>query len=136
MPVLGRSVKNQGRRAALWRCSRRAADLTGGLRKIRVGKFIANGQAQLVDRAALLEGNFAECIPGDIFKKHVIVAVEAVPPQLAAVSRGPLICYFSDTGTTVRLYVTSCTRWPKKLESDSPWKCSMCAPGLSGGRDA
>jgi hypothetical protein len=32
------------------------------LREIRVGKFVANGQAQLVDRAALLEGNFAEYI--------------------------------------------------------------------------
>src|SRR5215813_12334248 len=47
-----------------------------------------------------------------------------------------LLCYFSDTGTTVRSYVTSCSKWSKNLESDSPWKCSVCAPGLSGGRDA
>lgn len=79
MPVLGRSVKNQGRRAALWRCSRRAADLTGGLRKIRVGKFIANGQAQLVDRAALLAGSFAECI-------HPLAGVKAGYRSLSAVA--------------------------------------------------
>jgi hypothetical protein len=60
---------------------------------------------------------------------------EAVGAPRAAASRGPLICYFSDTDTTVRLYVTSCTKCPKTMESDSPWKCSTCGPGLSGGRE-
>ena len=42
-------------------------------------------------------------------------------PRLAAVLRGPLNCYFSDTGTTVRLYVTSFTKSPSSSEWDSPW---------------
>ena len=70
-------------------------------------------------------------------RKHLVVSWFQTRHLASRPScKAPLFCYFSDTGTTVRLYVTSSSKWSKNLESDSPWKCRMCAPGLSGGRNA
>lgn len=53
--------------------------LARGLSKIRcVGKFIANGQAEVVDGAVLLASDLAKHDPGGVFDEHGVEAVEAI----------------------------------------------------------
>src|SRR5260370_38789630 len=49
-----------------------------GLRKVRVGKFIADVEVQFVDGAVLLSGIGAERIPGRVFEKHAVEAVKTI----------------------------------------------------------
>jgi hypothetical protein len=51
----------------------------GGLGKWFAGREIqVDIAAQPVDRAALLMGNFAQSVPGGVFEKDIVVAVESI----------------------------------------------------------